>query len=57
MGMANLERGLGLRLCNRGCSGFWLTKEGEPVCNATRELLELLEGFPSTVLEERHDRV
>ncbi len=57
MRMADLERRLGLRLCNRGRSGFWLTREGEQVYNATKELLDHLEGFRNMVIEECHDQV
>ncbi len=37
-------------------AGFRLTREGEQVYNATKEVLEHLEGFRSMVLEECHDR-
>jgi LysR family transcriptional regulator, transcriptional activator for bauABCD operon len=37
--MTELERRLGMRLCERGRSGFKLTKDGEEVYEATRELV------------------
>lgn len=37
--MTELEHRLGMRLCERGRSGFKLTKDGEEVYQATRELL------------------
>ena len=38
--MADLEKRLGMRLCERGRSGFRLTDDGEEVYRATTELLE-----------------
>ena len=38
--MSDLERRLGMRLCERGRAGFRLTEDGEDVYRATAELLE-----------------
>jgi DNA-binding transcriptional LysR family regulator len=38
--MSDLERRLGMRLCERGRAGFRLTDDGEDVYRATTELLE-----------------
>jgi LysR family transcriptional regulator, transcriptional activator for bauABCD operon len=43
--MSDLEKRLGLRLCERGRSGFRLTKAGEEVYAATTALLHDLDGF------------
>ena len=38
--MSDLERRLGMRLCERGRAGFRLTEDGEDVYRATTDLLE-----------------
>ncbi|MFE0753025.1 LysR family transcriptional regulator [Inquilinus sp. NPDC058860] len=43
--MAQLERRLGARLCERGRSGFWLTEKGRTVYDAARRLLDAVEAF------------
>jgi DNA-binding transcriptional LysR family regulator len=43
--MADLERRLGLRLCERGRAGFRLTEDGEEVFRATMELLAEAKRF------------
>lgn len=47
--MADLEKRLGLRLCQRGRAGFSLTEEGRKVYDATLQLLGALESFHSEV--------
>ncbi|WP_300037410.1 LysR family transcriptional regulator [uncultured Roseobacter sp.] len=49
--IADLEQRLGLRLCNRGPSGFSLTAEGERVLLSARRLLGSLDGFQTEVDE------
>src|ERR1700736_933953 len=43
--MSDLESRLGMRLCERGRSGFQLTRNGEEVYKATVELLEDMTRF------------
>lgn len=43
--MSDLEKRLGLRLCERGRSGFKLTKSGEEVYQATVQLMQNLDSF------------
>jgi DNA-binding transcriptional LysR family regulator len=43
--MSDLEKRLGMRLCERGRSGFRLTRDGEEVYKATTELLQDLSRF------------
>ncbi len=43
--MSDLERRLGMRLCERGRAGFRLTEDGEDVYRATTELLEEASRF------------
>jgi len=43
--MADLERRLGMRLCERGRAGFRLTEDGEEVFRATTELLAEAKRF------------
>lgn len=43
--MSDLEKRLGLRLCERGRSGFRLTKGGQEVYEATQALMTGLDGF------------
>ena len=49
MAMNDLETRLGLRLCQRGRSGFSLTEEGSEVYEATLLLLAATEGFKTRV--------
>ena len=49
MAMNDLETRLGLRLCQRGRSGFALTEEGGEVYEATLQLLASVEGFRTWV--------
>jgi DNA-binding transcriptional LysR family regulator len=47
--MGDLEKRLGMRLCQRGRAGFALTDEGREVLRASQSLLAALEGFRSEV--------
>ncbi|MBE0488540.1 MAG: LysR family transcriptional regulator [Halomonas sp.] len=49
MAMKDLETRLGLRLCQRGRSGFALTDEGAEVYEASLQLLAAVEGFRTRV--------
>ncbi|KSW25131.1 MULTISPECIES: LysR family transcriptional regulator [unclassified Pseudomonas] len=49
--MGDLEKRLGMRLCQRGRAGFALTDEGREVYRATQSLLAALEGFRAEVNE------
>jgi LysR family transcriptional regulator, transcriptional activator for bauABCD operon len=49
MQMKQLEDRLGVRLCHRGRSGFWLTPEGKEVFDACQTLLRSLDEFRSAV--------
>lgn len=49
MAMNDLETRLGLRLCQRGRSGFALTEEGTEVYEAALQLLATVEGFRTRV--------
>ncbi len=49
MAMNDLETRLGLRLCQRGRSGFAMTDEGTEVYEATLQLLAAVEGFRTRV--------
>jgi len=49
MAMNDLETRLGLRLCQRGRSGFALTNEGVDVYESTLQLLAAVEGFRTRV--------
>lgn len=49
MAMSDLETRLGLRLCQRGRSGFSMTDEGLEVYEATLQLLASVEGFHTRV--------
>ena len=53
--MSDLEVRLGMRLCNRGRSGFSLTPEGNRVYEATSQLLASLEIFRSQVNDAMSD--
>ena len=45
--ISDLELRIGLKLCNRGPSGFSLTAEGQQVLVAARKLLLSIDGFQS----------
>lgn len=47
--ISDLEARLGLRLCNRGPSGFNLTVEGEQVLELAKHLLDRIDEFRSSV--------
>jgi LysR family transcriptional regulator, transcriptional activator for bauABCD operon len=47
--MADLEKRLGMRLCQRGRAGFALTDEGREVLRASETVLVAIEGFRSEV--------
>lgn len=47
--MSDLEKRLGLRLCQRGRAGFSLTEEGELVYQASQQLMTSLENFRTQV--------
>ena len=47
--ISNLERRLGLRLCERGRSGFALTPEGDAVYRAVTTLFEDLDKFSAQI--------
>lgn len=47
--MSDLEKRLGMRLCQRGRAGFALTDEGREVLRASQTLLAAIEGFRSEV--------
>lgn len=49
MAMNDLETRLGLRLCQRGRSGFAMTDEGTEVYESTLQLLAAVEGFRTRV--------
>lgn len=49
MAMNDLETRLGLRLCQRGRSGFALTSEGTEVYQSALQLLAAVEGFRTQV--------
>jgi DNA-binding transcriptional LysR family regulator len=49
--MAELESRLGMRLCQRGQSGFRLTQDGEVVVEAAEKLFAALEDFRTYVNE------
>ncbi|WP_404376103.1 LysR family transcriptional regulator [Vreelandella aquamarina] len=49
MAMSDLETRLGLRLCQRGRSGFALTSEGTEVYQSALQLLAAVEGFRTQV--------
>lgn len=52
--MADLEKRLGMRLCQRGRAGFALTDEGRAVLQASQTLLAAVEGFRSEVNQLHH---
>jgi DNA-binding transcriptional LysR family regulator len=47
--ISDLEARLGLRLCNRGPSGFSLTNEGRQVLELTMDLLGQIDNFRSNI--------
>src|SRR5436190_23739885 len=47
--MKQLEERLGVRLCHRGRSGFWLTSEGKDVYEACLSLFRSLDEFRSSI--------
>ncbi|MGH8351864.1 MAG: LysR family transcriptional regulator [Pseudomonas sp.] len=47
--MGDLEKRLGMRLCQRGRAGFALTDEGREVLRASETVLAAIEGFRSEV--------
>ncbi len=47
--ISDLELRIGLKLCNRGPSGFSLTPEGELVLEAARKLLASIDGFQAEI--------
>jgi DNA-binding transcriptional LysR family regulator len=49
--MSDLEKRLGMRLCQRGRAGFALTDEGREVLRAGEAVLTAIEGFRSEVNE------
>ncbi len=49
MQMKQLEDRIGVRLCHRGRSGFWLTEEGKEVYEACLTLFRSLDEFRSNV--------
>jgi DNA-binding transcriptional LysR family regulator len=49
--MSDLEKRLGMRLCQRGRAGFALTDEGREVLRASATVLAAIEGFRSEVNE------
>jgi DNA-binding transcriptional LysR family regulator len=51
MQMKQLEVRLGVRLCHRGRSGFWLTEEGKQVHEACQALFRSLDEFRSSVAQ------
>ncbi len=54
MQMTDLEKRLGLRLCQRGRAGFSLTDEGVEVLEATEALLSSVENFRSQINQMNH---
>lgn len=51
--MKQLEDRLGVRLCERGRSGFYLTEQGKQVHSAMLDLFGSIEGFQSAVAAAR----
>jgi LysR family transcriptional regulator, transcriptional activator for bauABCD operon len=49
MQMKQLEERLGMKLCHRGRSGFWLTEEGKEVFESCQTLFRSLDEFRSSV--------
>lgn len=55
--MAELERRLGLRLCERGRSGFRVTEAGRKVLEAANHLFEAHRSFQTSVADLRGETV
>ncbi len=55
--LSDLEHRLGMRLCNRGPAGFYLTDEGARVLMATQDLLDSVADFRTQVNEVRQKLV
>jgi LysR family transcriptional regulator, transcriptional activator for bauABCD operon len=53
--MHDLETRLGMRLCERGRSGFRLTGDGEAIFRATRDLLASLDRFQDHVAARKRE--
>ncbi|ODV41677.1 LysR family transcriptional regulator [Cupriavidus sp. UYMMa02A] len=53
--MTDLEKRLGLRLCERGRRGFHLTEEGHSVYQAAESLLNSVEEFRAEIGAIRHE--
>ncbi|WP_419902567.1 LysR family transcriptional regulator [Kiloniella sp.] len=53
--MSDLETRLGLRLCQRGRSGFSLTEDGERIYKAAQTLFRQIDGFNSEVYDLRQE--
>jgi LysR family transcriptional regulator, transcriptional activator for bauABCD operon len=53
--MSDLEKRLGMRLCERGRAGFRLTDDGEEVYRATTQLLEDASRFRDRLASLRSD--
>ncbi|MEW6981278.1 LysR family transcriptional regulator [Colwelliaceae bacterium 6471] len=54
--IADLEKRLDMRLCERGRAGFKLTEHGQVVYQATLDLLSSLDEFRSTI-NQSHNRI
>lgn len=55
--LANLEKRLDVRLCNRGPKGFSLTPEGEDVLRETDQLLEYIDSYTQKLNEIGRSKV
>ncbi|WP_085901968.1 LysR family transcriptional regulator [Kiloniella majae] len=53
--MSDLETRLGMRLCQRGRTGFSLTREGERVYNAAKTLFNQIDGFTNELHDLRQE--
>ncbi|PKI14031.1 LysR family transcriptional regulator [Colwellia sp. 12G3] len=53
--LSDLEVRLGIKLCNRGRSGFELTETGRVTYQASLELLQQCEAFTSTVASSKNE--
>lgn len=54
MHMSDLEKRLGMRLCQRGRAGFSLTDQGREVLRSCETVLAAIEGFRSDVNQLHH---
>ncbi|MCQ9616098.1 LysR family transcriptional regulator [Paenalcaligenes niemegkensis] len=52
--MSDLEKRLGMRLCQRGRAGFALTDEGRQVLGSANALLAAVEGFKTEINQLHH---